>query len=164
MTCKACRDHYKGKRPKHFASDPKCAFPDGGPFTSDNWNCMTASLIRDIAEKERDGVKLDYAGDQTSAMIRLDNDYAAFEDMREHALFVTWYKRRGSTGGMWLIGNEDDGPPRPPTEAEALAISGHYKVPPPKPMTDAEVTAMVDGWDKEFDDMVKSGAIKYIEF
>jgi hypothetical protein len=41
-------------------------------------------------------------------------------------LYVTWYKRRGRTGGMWLIGDEDSGPPRPPTEAEVLAIVAHY--------------------------------------
>lgn len=128
MTCKACREHYKGQRPDSFASDPRCAFPDGGPFTPDNWQCVTANSIRDIAEATRDGVVCDWSsgGSQSSALIRMDNDYAAFEDIREHVLFVTWYKRRGRTGGMWLIGDEDDGTPRPPTEAEALAIIGHY--------------------------------------
>lgn len=61
--CRMCREHYKGVRPKWFASDPRCAFPNGGPFTADNWQCVTANAIRDIAEAERDGVIRDCGRD-----------------------------------------------------------------------------------------------------
>lgn len=135
--CKMCRERYSGGRPESFGSDPKCAFPDGGPFTPDNWQCVTANAIRDIAEAERDGVICDWSagGAQSSAVIRIDNDYpVGFDAITDaHCLFVTWYKRRGRTGGMWLIGDEDNGAPRSPTEAEALAIIAHYAPPPSTP-------------------------------
>jgi hypothetical protein len=123
--CKMCRE-----RGKNWAgSNPICSFPNGEPFTSEGWNCATANAIRDIAEATRDGVVRDHCGDQSSALIRIDNDYPVGYDAitDAHCLFVTWYKRRGRTGGMWLLGCEDDPAPRPPTEAEALAIIEHYK-------------------------------------
>lgn len=137
MTCKMCRERYKGVRPAGFGSDPSCAFPDGGPFTPDNWQCATANAIRDLVESPHDGVIRDWSagGDQSYAVVRLDNDYdnvPAYAD----ALYVTWYKRRGRTGGMWLLGDEDSaegGLPRPPTEAEALAIIKHYTTPESQP-------------------------------
>jgi hypothetical protein len=128
--CKMCRERYQGKRPEHFGSDPRCAFPDGGPFTGHNWQCATANAIRDIAEAKRDGVVNDWSagGSQSTALIRIDNDYpVGWEAVTDaHCLVVTWYKSRGCTGGMWLIGDEDDPSARPPTEAEALSIIEHY--------------------------------------
>lgn len=123
--CAACRA--RGKTWE--GSDPRCAFPDGGPFTSDNWNCATAGAIRDLIGdypgKPRPGVHRDYAGDQTYATVRLDADSATLEDVQAHALYVSWYKSRGRTGAMLLMGDED-WPTRPPTETEALAILKYY--------------------------------------
>lgn len=131
MTCNMCLE--RGKT--WPGDDPKCAFPSGGEFTEDNWNCATANAIRDIAESgrsdsEADDVKRLYVGDQTCAIIALNNDYVGICDLDACSLYVTWYKRRGRTGGMWLIGDEDDGPPRRPTEEQALIIIKHYKAQP----------------------------------
>jgi len=96
MTCRLCRERYKGKRPEGFGSDPRCAFPDGGQFTADNWNCVTANAIRDLVESKRDGVIRDYTGDQSYAVVRIDNDYPVGYDAipEAQALYVTWYKSR----------------------------------------------------------------------
>ena len=37
VVCRMCRERYQGRRPEGFGSDPACAFPNGGPFTADNW-------------------------------------------------------------------------------------------------------------------------------
>lgn len=130
--CAACR-----KRGKDWnGDDPTCAFQHGKPFSPDNWSCATADMVRDLVGRvglwdDRapvDGIVKDWTsgGDQSYAVIRLDNDYE-IDVERAHCLYVTWYKRRGRTGGLWLLGDEDDGPPRPPTEAEVLAILAHYE-------------------------------------
>jgi hypothetical protein len=132
--CKMCRERYKSGRPASFGSDPECAFPNGGPFTPNNWQCVTANAIRDLAESDLDGVIRDWSGggDQTNVVIRLDTD-CDYPPPGTYGLYVTWYKRRGRTGGMWLMGDEgggEEGLPRPPTEAEAVAIIEHYTLYP----------------------------------
>ncbi len=117
-------------RPKNFASEPKCAFPDGGQFTHDNWNCATANAIRDIAESERPGVARDYSDDQSYATVSVyeieDVWDCGAEDHNYWCLWLTWYKRRGRTEALWLMGS-DDAPPRRPTEAQARLILDHYE-------------------------------------
>lgn len=123
MTCKMCRERGKD----WSGDDPKCAFPKGGPFTADNWNCATANAIRDLCGSRWDptdpkGVKRGGSEDQYWATIELD--CVDLEDYRV-CLYVGWYKNRGRTEAMWLM--PDVGDPRPPTEAEALAIIELYK-------------------------------------
>lgn len=134
--CAACR--LRGKI--WNGDDPKCAFQHGKPFSAENWSCATMDFVRDLAgsygEPLRDGVIRDYTseGYDTYAVIRVDTDYIEVENC--HSMYVTWYKSRSRTSALWLLGDEDDGPPRPPTEGEVLAIVKHYLLcDQPQPMT-----------------------------
>lgn len=134
--CAACRA--RGKT--WDGGDPDCAFQYGKPFSSDNWSCATMDAVRDLAGRYgdplRDGVIRDYTseGYDTYAVIRVDTDYIDIENC--HSMYVTWYKNRGRTSALWLLGDEDDGPPRAPIEAEVLAILKHYTLyDQPQPMT-----------------------------
>lgn len=126
MTCKMCRERGKTWQ----GSDPVCAFD--GKF-EDNWMCATALAVRDLLRcwEEKDlpeGIKRQYADDQTYATI-LVHEIDGVGEEEEYGfwcLWVTWYKDRGRTGAMWLLGDEDSAPPRRPTEAELLAIIAHY--------------------------------------
>jgi hypothetical protein len=145
--CAACRARGKTWN----GGDPECAFQHGKPFSSDNWNCATMDLVRDLAgrygDPPRDGVIRDYTseGYDTYAVIRVDTDYIDVESC--HSMYVTWYKSRGRTSALWLLGDEDDGPPRAPTEAEVLAIVKHYLLYDlPRPMT-PERQAMIAQMD-----------------
>lgn len=124
--CKMCRE--RGKTWE--GGDPKCAFPDGAAFDAGNWNCATANAIRDLCgywDEPPDGIKREHVDDQTYATILThDIDFVGAE--RHHwCLWITWYKRRGRTGGMWLLGDEADPPAQKPTEADLLAILAHYE-------------------------------------
>jgi hypothetical protein len=126
--CAACRAEGKTWE----GDDPKCAFQHGQPFSPDNWNCATVARVRALLRFEHDdhgpdGLKKDWSaeGYQSYATLRLD-DWFEFGDVPIHALYITWYKNRGRTGGMWLIGDEDSGPPRAPVEAEVVLILKHY--------------------------------------
>lgn len=47
--CKMCIER---GRPDNFGSDPRCAWPDGVNFTSENWGCATANAIRNAMRNE----------------------------------------------------------------------------------------------------------------
>lgn len=118
LPCKACRA--RGKTWK--GDDPTCAFLSGW-FSDDNWSCATAGLIRDICyegQKPRLGVDYQYCDDQKYATINIDH----IESIGALALWVTWYKKRGATDGMWLLFS--DGPPRKPNEDECVAIVASF--------------------------------------
>ncbi len=119
VMCVACDN--RGKTWK--GSDPKCAF-DCGVF-GDNWNCATVGMIRDICYEGQssipDGVDYQYCEDDKYATIKTDDIDI---DGRPLALWVSWYKSRGSTQAMWLL--FDSGPPRHPTELECLLIVDFY--------------------------------------
>ena len=119
MTCKACKE--RGKTWK--GGDPKCAFPKG-KFNSDNWNCATDGLIRDLCYEGRGlppGINYQYCDDQKYATVKVDH----IEDLGNAlALWVTWYKQYGTTDAMWLL--FEDGPPRVPTERECVQIAQAY--------------------------------------
>lgn len=126
--CAACRARGKIWN----GGDPECSFQHGRPFSPDGWNCATVDKIRDILRIEHgkprpDGISLDWSaeGYQSIAMIRTDPDYIE-TSIHAYALYVTWYKDRGRTGGMWLMGDEENPVPVPPTEAEVLAIAEYY--------------------------------------
>lgn len=133
MSCQMCRE--RGKTWE--GADPQCAF-EGGKFSRENWNCATANAIRDICEPFNtlvtDGVTHTYCDDQHYGTIRVydlfDGDsveYQQADGPMPLALWVTWYKNRGRTESMWVLG--DDGDPRRPTEAECRRIIEVYGKP-----------------------------------
>jgi hypothetical protein len=121
--CKLCRER---GRPEECASEPRCAFPDGGTFSAANWNCATANALREAIGRHHDpapGIAWMLDGDQTHVTIPLVRDGWHEEDANDPplALWVTWYKDRGTTSAMWLL--SEDGPARPPNEADARHIA-----------------------------------------
>ncbi len=120
MTCAACLA--RGKTWE--GSDPVCAF-EGGQYATPNWNCATVGMIRDIAYEGQHpmprGVSYQYCEDQKYATIRCDEISLPYGD--ELALWLTWYKSRGGTDQMVLLGADGF---RAPTEAECLTIAAHY--------------------------------------
>jgi hypothetical protein len=103
-------------------SSPRCAF-EGGRF-SENWNCATTNLIRDICYEGQDlphGVDYQYCEDQKYATIKVDHIEL---DDSPLALWVSWYKSRGATDAMWLL--YENAPPCKPTEAQCLKIVAAY--------------------------------------
>lgn len=122
MTCAACQ-----KRGQTWSgSPPVCAFDDWGG----NWNCATLNAIRDIVYEAQspmpDGVDYRYCEDQKYATVLVDN--VELPSGPALALWVTWYKSRGYTSGLWLLSEHDA--PRKPTEADCLAICRAYGVAP----------------------------------
>lgn len=119
MTCNLCRARDKDGE----GSDRRCAF-ENGYFTSDNWNCATVNLIRDLCyegqPKIPQGVDYQYCSDQKYATINISE----MEDYLGLALWVSWYKNRGATGAMWIL--DDAVLPCPPTEHELLRIAKFY--------------------------------------
>jgi hypothetical protein len=119
MTCTRCKARTEADL-ESFASDPRCAFPENGPFTADNWNCVTANAIRDICD-DHPASKLQWQGDQNYATVQLgDYDDMELESGDSLALWVTWYKRRGKTSAMWILSEEEA--PRLPTAADCERI------------------------------------------
>lgn len=119
MVCKACKE--RGKT--WGGDDPKCAFKSG-QFDSNNWNCATAGLIRDICYEGQEfppGVDYQYCDDQKYSTVKVDHIEGLGGAL---ALWVTWYKQRGATGAMWLLFENE--PPRVPTEQECLMIAQAY--------------------------------------
>lgn len=113
MACAMC--NARGKTWQ--GSDPKCAF-EGATFSGENWNCATAGEIRGFIDETSGRVQYMFCDDQKYATI-------AVHDLRlpsgsADALWVYWYKNRGRTDAMWLLGS---GPPRPPTEADCLVVA-----------------------------------------
>ena len=119
VMCDACDK--RGKTWK--GDDPKCAFT-GGKF-GENWNCATVGMVRDICYEGQietpAGVDFKYCEDNRYATLKVND--IELED-RPLALWVSWYKSRGSTQAMWLL--FDNELPRPPTEKECLAIVEFY--------------------------------------
>jgi len=133
LPCRRCREAYPNGRPSHFGSDPRCAFPGGGAFTSDNWQCATAGMARDLVgeypgEIEREGVALTTSGDQKVAIVSVHEGI----DLDRHdqfipALVMTWYKRRGCTETMLLLAT--DGTAIAPTADDIEDICAGYSNP-----------------------------------
>lgn len=126
--CKMCRE----RSPKELAwftgSQPRCAFVSG-IFSPDNWNCATAGAIRTIcSEYDREdlpqGVSRTWHEDQHYATILIVDAPRPEKVWFGDVLFVQWYKSRGRTEEMTLLGTET---PRRPSEAECLAIIEHYQ-------------------------------------
>jgi len=118
VMCKLCE-----KRGKTWnGSEPTCAF--SRRCFSDNWNCATVNAVRDICyegQELKNGIDYQYCEDDKYATIKVDHVEL---DGSPLALWVSWYKNRGSTQAMWLL--FDKFPPRMPTELECLAIVAAY--------------------------------------
>lgn len=116
--CKLCKE--RGKTWK--GEDPTCGFSSG--VFGDNWNCATVNAVRDICGDGEDsprGIDYQYCDDRKYATIKIDHlDLTG----RPLALWLSWYKNRGSTDEMWLLFSNS--PPRKPTEAECLAVIAAY--------------------------------------
>ncbi len=115
VACENRRQDWKGDK-------PKCAFTSG--VFGENWNCATVNMIRDICyegQALKNGVDYKYCDDNKYATIKVDDINI---NGRPLALWVSWYKNRGSTQAMWLL--FDNNPPRPPTEKECLLIYDFY--------------------------------------
>lgn len=96
---------------------PKCAFPDAGDFTADNWNCATMNALRDAAEAHR--VQHD---DQSLGAVPFDNELQ--HEPNAGFVVLCWYKSRGCTSVAFVAG--DDSPPRPLTYGLANAVARTY--------------------------------------
>lgn len=121
MTCEQCK-----KRGKTWdGSDPKCAF-ERGAFHPENWSCATVDALRDLVYEGQvqmpAGVDFRNSEDQKYATVKVDHIEGAGGAL---ALWLTWYKNRCRTDGAWLMFS--DQPPRPPTEAEVMAVVRHYR-------------------------------------
>lgn len=113
--CRMCQERGKTWN----GDDPKCSFPDGGKFSAEGWNCATANALRDISGQSEPHPAADYryCDDQNYSTLQIDK--VDLPSGSAYALWMTWYKHRGRTEGMWLL---DDDEPRIPTEDDALAI------------------------------------------
>lgn len=88
-----------------------------------NWNCATISAIREICgewESPHPRVEHRFCDDQKYATIQINECVGCDGGRIGLALWVTWYKRRGSTDAMWIL--SDDAPPRQPTIEELEII------------------------------------------
>ena len=109
-------------------SDPRCAF-ETGAFSPENWNCATVNALRELVYEGQNpmppGVDYRYCDDQKYATVCIDD--VELDGARIGlALWVSWYKSRGSTEAVWLL--SQDAPPRAPSEAELRAILTHYRI------------------------------------
>lgn len=122
MTCAAC----KARGQTWNGSPPICAFDD----FERNWGCATVNAIRDIVYEGQSpmpqGVDYQYCDDMKYATVGVDN--VELSTGPAMALWVAWYKSRGTTDALWLL-NSDEAPRRP-TEADCLAICAAYGVTP----------------------------------
>ena len=116
--CLMCRERVKD----WSGDDPKCFFVN----TERNWNCATINALRDIVyegqQEMPDGVDYRYCEDQKYATVCVDGIDGLDGAL---ALWVTWYKSRGSTDGVWLLFS--DQPPRAPKEDEVRRVVDFYK-------------------------------------
>lgn len=129
MTCKMCAERGKTWN----GDDPKCAFV--GAF-EDNWNCATIGALRDICYEGQNpmpaGVDYQYCEDQKYATVNIDDIETPNGNRIGMALWVSWYKRRGSTDAVWVLDNHH--PPRIPTEEEVVTIVNHFRTRLPVPL------------------------------
>lgn len=132
--CAHCQLRSPGEM-KNFGSPIRCAFPDNGKFSADNWMCATALAIRDLCSKYGEPSSSDpefsrrlWQGDTNYAMIQLGD----YEDMdlpsgESLCLWVSWYKRRGHTSAMWILSEE--APPRLPMFDDCSRILARLPTP-----------------------------------
>lgn len=102
-----------------YTMDPiTCAFRDG-KFDLENWNCQTMNALRDVAE-------LSYTtrrDDESIGVIHIPLQTVDVDPLVQYGyLVLTWYKRRGRTGGAIIVA--DTHPPEPLTLTTAEWLLG----------------------------------------
>ena len=108
---------------------PKCPFKTQNTF-ADNWNCGHINKIRDLCDTAMNGedyrLHYQYCDDQKYVTINTsDIDYNKDEDAGLGlCLWVTWYKSRGRTEQMWILG--EYGKPKNPTFEQLQLIIEYY--------------------------------------
>lgn len=116
MKCELCQTRGKIWN----GSEPKC-FLEGW---EDNWNCATLNAIREICYQWKDrktrGVNYEYCDDMYFATIVTDG---LLDGELGLCLYVEWYKSRGATDEMWVLGA---GTPFRPNEKQLQAIIKKY--------------------------------------
>lgn len=116
--CKMCQNRKKNWE----GTNPQCF------LSGENWNCATINAIRNICykgqEKMPEGVDYQYCDDMKYATIKIDEVEVSGENFGL-ALWLTWYKSRGTTDALWIL--DDTNPPRKPNEEELLAIIDFYE-------------------------------------
>ena len=117
--CLSCRD-----RGKSWAgSDPVCAFDLSESF-NDNYACATLLELRELLHKPNDLIKGSVFEGQHSVLV--DLMFTEFPNRHVVGLYISWYKRRGSTEQIWLLSDNLD--PRIPTEQECLLVIHELKM------------------------------------
>lgn len=109
MTVRCCRLCQVIPWPREWESR-RCAFPDG-VFQTENWNCATMNVLRDIAEALGTTMRADDAEGSIGYVPLGDEDITGY-------LVMTWYKNRGRTHSALVLRLDD--PPLPVTEDIAL--------------------------------------------
>ena len=115
-TAPSCPRCIGAGQPHYFASARRCAFA-GDVFSPDNWNCETVNTLRDTAE-------------QLGFKARDEDVSFGFIPAGARYIAVTWYKERGRTSEMLVMG-DDETPHRPTlTEIdEAIAWASKFWIP-----------------------------------
>lgn len=89
--CKRCEERGKTWQ----GDEPKCGFPNGNAFTTENWNCATLLKLWEAAD--RDGF-VSYNNDSACAMVPFD------DGDNDGWIILTRYKCRGRiTNAFWII-------------------------------------------------------------
>ena len=119
-TCRACRARTKNWQ----GDDPRCAFDnEDHRFQADNWNCATVNALRELVYEGQvpmpASVDYRYCDDQKFATVQIDG-IDNYDEAIGLALWLTWYKSRGSTDAIWVL--DSTRPPRAPSEDEVLAV------------------------------------------
>lgn len=116
-------------------SDIQCPFSNSMFFNEDNWNCGIVSQIRDIcdyaANNTHNRLHYVYCDDMKYCIIDtfhiLENSEEDTKADLGYCLFVKWYKNRGGTDQMMLMGTNTDFEIRTPTFKDLKLISDYYK-------------------------------------
>lgn len=87
--------------------DPICSFRSG-VFSAEGWNCALMDVFRDMA-------------DTKGIVTHIDDQSYALISIKGVCLFLSWYKRRGSTDQFLIMNME----PRRPYESELLELISH---------------------------------------
>lgn len=112
------------------SSPRKCAFKTG-IFNGDNYRCETALALRELGDlmwypKNVSGISHTFT-ESNENFSTFDVSEIDFKDpFTVVCLWISWYKSRGRTQGMYMLYSSDN-LPRPPTEEECLIILNYYK-------------------------------------
>lgn len=122
MTCKMCQDRNQDWE----GEAPKCGWVDdieANTFSRGNWNCATLNALRTLCQPDRTVTNIDShycCDDNRFAVI----DISDLDEVDGLALWVEWYKDRGNTSDIRILGTSPQA--RHPTEREILAILYRY--------------------------------------